>query len=201
MKKIVFTQRVDINESYGERRDCADQRISEFIMACGYIPFPLVNNAGAIDSVIDSISPDGIILTGGNSLEKYGGNAPERDIIDKRLIEISMDKKIPLYGFCRGMQSILDYFGNELEEVSGHVAKRHKVSGIDGTDEVNSYHNQACRELSSDEICATLLSEDGVIEKIRHRSLPLLGTMWHPEREDPFREEDINMLKKLMEER
>ena len=45
------------------------------------------------------------------------------------------------------MQSILDYFGNQLMEVKGHVAVRHLVYEGEKTYEVNSYHNQACVEL------------------------------------------------------
>ena len=33
------------------------------------------------------------------------------------LIEEAIKRKIPIYGFCRGMQSILHYFGNELIQV------------------------------------------------------------------------------------
>lgn len=42
---------------------------------------------------------------------EYGGNAPERDAVDHKLIELCIKNNIPVYGFCRGMQSILDYFG------------------------------------------------------------------------------------------
>ena len=34
-----------------------------------------------------------------------------------------------MYGFCRGMQSILDYFGQELIPVSDHVAVVHNLYG------------------------------------------------------------------------
>ena len=31
MKKIIYTQRVELVESYGERRDCADVEIAKLI--------------------------------------------------------------------------------------------------------------------------------------------------------------------------
>ncbi|MCI8661466.1 MAG: C26 family cysteine hydrolase domain-containing family [Lachnospiraceae bacterium] len=198
MKTIIYTQRVETIESYGERRDCADQRIAEFIRICGYLPIPIPNNPKLVKDIMDVLNPDGIILVGGNSLVKYGGNAPERDETDKRLIEMSIDKRIPLYGFCRGMQSILDYFGNDLIRVPNHVAVRHAVFGEEETTLVNSYHNEACVELKSNEIKCVMRGEDGVIEKIKHKSLPVVGTMWHPERENPFREGDILFIKKFM---
>ncbi len=197
MEIIIFTQRVELITSYGERRDCADQRISDFIYTCGYLPVPIANKPEIMQKIISEIKPSKIILTGGNSLVKYGGNAPERDETDKILIELSIKNKIPLYGFCRGMQSILDYFGNDLVKVSGHVAVRHKISGIEGITEVNSYHNEACTELANNELSVIMQSDDGVIEKIRHKTLPIVGTMWHPEREKPFNDRDINIMKGL----
>lgn len=196
-KIVVYTQRVEIIESYHERRDCADQRIAGFISACGYLPVPLPNNAETVAQLVDELAPAGIILTGGNSIAKYGGNAPERDETDHTLIMLALQKKIPLYGFCRGMQSILDFYGNELQNVSGHVAVRHRVSGDENEREVNSYHNQACRILKSDELQVVMKSEDGIIEKIKHKSLPIIGTMWHPEREIPFCKTDVDIIKKL----
>ena len=198
MKIVVYTQRVENVESYNERRDCADQKIPEFIRQCGYLPIPLPNNSKLVDIIVDVLKPSGIILTGGNSLVKYGGNAPERDEIDFLLIKLAIEKRIPLYGFCRGMQSILDYFGNDLIIVQGHVAVNHKILGKEEEKEVNSYHNQACIELKNDVLDAIMKSEDGVIEKIKHKELPIVGTMWHPEREQCFKIEDINLVKKLI---
>ncbi len=198
MKIVVFTQRVEIIDFYNERRDCADQRISEFIRACGFIPVPIPNNPSVVEEIIDSIHPSGIVLTGGNSLSKYGGDAPERDETDGNLIRMAVKYRIPLYGFCRGMQSILDYFGNELVEIKGHVAVTHNIQGIEDDDKVNSYHNQACIDLTSEELIPIMRTDDGVIEKIKHKSLPIVGTMWHPEREKPFRKRDIEALKELM---
>ena len=201
MKKIVlFTQRVEVVEAYKERRDCADQRIAEFIWKCGYIPVPVPNNPEYAIEIADRVGPSGIVLVGGNSLVKYGGNAPERDETDRALIEYAIKKELPLYGFCRGMQSILDYFGNELVNVKGHVAVRHNVSSESEVYEVNSYHNQGCVELIDDCIEVVLKSEDGVIEKVKHKDYPIVGTMWHPEREEAFKKMDIDCLRNLIGE-
>lgn len=191
---VLFTQRVEIIESYNERRDCADQRIGELINVCGFLSVPVPNRVNIAEKMVVDLLPEGIILTGGNSLVKYGGNAPERDATDKKMIELSIHNHIPLYGFCRGMQSILDYFGNNLVEVSGHVAVRHSIRGKDEALEVNSYHNQGCKDVSLNELDVIMRSTDGVIEKVRHKSLPIVGTMWHPEREAPFRKVDLDMI-------
>lgn len=198
MKTVIFTQRVEIVETYQERRDCADQRITDFIRECGFLPIPVPNKEELAVEIVNSINPVGIILTGGNSLEKYGGNAPERDAMDRVLIELAIKHFIPLYGFCRGMQSILDYFGNELVNVDGHVAVRHLIYEGATKYEVNSYHNQACMQLKRNcGLKITSQAEDGVIEAVCHEFLPVAATMWHPEREKKFTDKDMRRIKAL----
>lgn len=196
MKIVLYTQRVEVVESYGERRDCADQNIPRFIEACGYLSVPLPNIKNIAEKLIEQIQPSGIILTGGNSLSKYGGDAPERDEAEWRILDVSLERDIPVYGFCRGMQVILDYFDCELEQVQGHVAVHHKIFGALGELEVNSFHNQACRSVKSPlEVLAQ--TEDGVVEAVRHKEKRILGTMWHPERENPFPILDIQRMQEL----
>lgn len=198
MRIVIYTQRVEVIESYQERRDCADQRIADFIHICGFLPIPVPNKADLAKQIIETLKPAGIILTGGNSLVSYGGNAPERDAMDKALIEFAIQHKIPLYGFCRGMQSILSYFGNELVNVDRHAAVRHVVQADGENYEVNSYHNQACKELKND--CGLLVmaqTSDGVIESVCHERFPIIGTMWHPERETSYAQRDMDMVKEL----
>lgn len=199
---VIYTQRVELVEGYQERRDCADQRIADFIDCCGFLPIPVPNKKELAESIIKKIQPAGIMLTGGNSLQRYGGNAPERDEMDAALLEIAIRNKIPLYGFCRGMQSILSYFGNELVNVDGHVAVQHYIELETERYKVNSYHNQACIELNKyGELVVLARTEDGVIEAVRHKTLPILGTMWHPEREYNYSLKDLERINKLFKKR
>ena len=117
-------------------------------------------------------------------MTKYGGDALERDQVERMLLELALQDDIPVYGFCRGMQVIVDYFGCELEQVQEHVAVRHKVHGKMGTMEVNPL-----------EVLAQ--TEDGVIEAVRHKEKPVLATMWHPERELLFQMEDMRRVCEL----
>lgn len=198
MKRVVYTQRVEIVESYQERRDCSDQRIPKFIRECGYLPIGLPNTKNIVEEIMIDVRPVGIVLSGGNSLVVYGGQAPERDEVDTFLIKYAIDNRIPLYGFCRGMQSILHYFNNQLDNVKGHVAVQHMVIGQSGKYVVNSYHNQACKELSKEcELKVIARAEDEVIEEIQHKVYPIRGTMWHPERETVFSKDDINRVREL----
>lgn len=198
MKKIVFTQRVEFVESYGERRDCADIEIAKLIWECGCTPIPISNIPQKTWEFVKQMKPDGIIFTGGNDLSKYGGNAPERDETEKKLLEFGIENSIPIYGFCRGMQIIADYFGAELKHVKNHVAVKHELKGDFPWDrrKVNSFHNMAVKAASKDLIvCAA--SADGVIEAITVRDKKIYGTMWHPERENPFAKEDTEFIRQI----
>lgn len=194
MKKIIYTQRVDIVEGYKERRDCADQEIAKFIFTCGYLPIPVPNIPSIIREFIKELNPNGILLTGGNSLVKYGGNALERDEVDQILLDFALQKGIPILGFCRGMQSIIDYFEFPLEIVQKHVALKHKIIFQDKEISVNSYHNQGVKNVELP-LIALAQTNDGIIEAIRHQSKRIMGVMWHPEREKPFNEDDIMLMK------
>lgn len=191
MRTVLISQRVEIIKNYGERRDCLDQNWCGFLKACGFLPVPVMNREEDIKALADAVKPTGILLTGGNDLTAYGGDTPERDMTEQRLIEQGMTQGIPVMGVCRGLQMIVHYFGGELERVQGHVASRHRISGEIIRD-VNSYHNFAVLEVPN---CFDILakSDDGVIEAIRHREKKLMGIMWHPERERNYCTEDIEL--------
>lgn len=193
MKKIIFTQRVEIIESYGERRDCADQNISKFLDVCGFLPVPIMNNPLLAKRFCEEIKVDGVLLTGGNDLCDYGGNAPERDETEKKLLEYAIEHEIPLLGICRGMQMIANYFGTNLRKVDGHIRVNHRITGEITRNGVNSFHGMGIKELSSSlrELART---DDGVIEAIQHKRHRIAGIMWHPERVDGFDNADIDLV-------
>lgn len=197
---VIFSQRVDMIESYNEKRDSVDQRIVDFIIECGGVPVPIPNRPDLVRPFVDDCKPSAIVLTGGNSLVKYGGDAPERDETEKLLLDEAIKKDIPVLGICRGMQLILNYFGYPLVKVENHVAKRHKIR-LDGEMiEVNSYHNLACVDKNGGgDLKILAKSEDGVIESVEHNKYRIKGIMWHPERETSFRSSDLLILKSLLE--
>ena len=86
------------------------------------------------------------------------------------------------------MQVIQDAVGVTLAKVAGHVAQRHWLDGIAA--EVNSFHGFGAHD-SVAALDVLARAPDGVIEAIRHRDEPILGQMWHPEREAPYDAADI----------
>ena len=140
---------------------------------------------------LNRISPNGIILSGGNNI----GDEIKRDITEKILINFALKNKLPLLGICRGMQMIANFSGENIHPVKGHSRTRNQIKGCINR-EVNSFHDYSISKCPKHfEVLAYSL--DGEIEAIKHKSLPWEGWMWHPEREDKFVDEDIDRIKKL----
>ena len=64
---------------------------------------------------------------------------------------------------------------------------------------VNSFHNMAVKAVTGG-LTVEARSEDGVIEVIRVKDQSIYGTMWHPEREKPYMESDIQFIKQIFSE-
>lgn len=146
----------------------------------------------------------GLLLPGGGDLEpwRYGqpniasrGLEPERDEMELRLLECFSAAGKPVLGICRGLQAINVFFGGTLvQDLPGHSAvegadRLHGVrtaasflSRICGEEAmVNSAHHQAADRLGSG-LEAVQWAMDGVVEALEHRTMPVWGVQWHPER-------------------
>ena len=193
MIKIAVTQQVSDYPELAEKRDGLDQRWLPFLDACGLLPILLPNDEKMAKSLIQEIQPEGVLLTGGGDLTKYGGAYPERDQVEGALLHYAMAENIPLVGVCRGMQAIQNLFDIPLEGVDGHIAEEFEVLIDRKCFMVNSYHNLGSK-ITVDELAAWAVASDGIIMAIRHSNHPILGIMWHPERIDPFRHDDIQLI-------
>jgi putative glutamine amidotransferase len=194
--KIGVTQKIDIN-NYGERCDVLDQRWTHLLNYLEVVCVPIPNQFKSIEIFIKNTNLNGIIFTGGENQVKYGGKSPERDSIEYQIIEYCIINSIPIFGVCRGMHIILDYFGVDLHPVEGHVSVNHKVVLNNGLiRKVNSYHRYGATTIT-EELEMVAKSEDGVIESIRHRTYKFIGVQWHPERENFFCNDDIKIIKEL----
>jgi N5-(cytidine 5'-diphosphoramidyl)-L-glutamine hydrolase len=197
MKLIAVSQRVDSDNAHQERRDAVDQAWTEFIVQAGFLPIYLSNHLASAQILMDTLPIEGIILTGGNSLIACGGDAPERDELEFWLLEQAQKRKMPVLGICRGMQMIQVYVGIRLEKVEGHIQTHQEINYLGQNIQVNSYHSWGSKE-NNPELEILGHASDGVIKAIKHVSLPWQGIMWHPERIQPFRWQDLALFQEVL---
>lgn len=200
MKTVAITPRVYLDANTNETRVALDVKWFELIQAAGFLPIvmPYIEN---IDYFFKNIKIDGIIFSGGNDLSCVC-NANEnifRDKYELRFLEYAIKNNIPILGVCRGMQFIAKYFGCSLVEVDNHIRIKHTLDISENRFNLmpqlpkNSYHKYAVEDAKDMQIIATA---GGFIEAICHNSLDIIGIMWHPEREEPFMQEDIEFIQK-----
>ena len=190
MKAIGITQSSHYDAKRNERFDKYDVSWINLLEKLKLQPYPIPNNLTDINEWLENANIEGIILTGGNDLT-YLSDAinpfSKRDHLEKMLIKYSIKKKIPLIGYCRGMQLINNYFNGSLIRIENHVAKNHDVlidiCGNKKKIKVNSFHNWGLfPDNLSKELKIFALADDGSIEGFYHKKFKIKGIMWHPER-------------------
>ncbi len=149
----------------------------------------------------------GLILTGGIDLcpKSYGLQIehpcePARDAMEMELLQMALEKSIPVFGICRGMQLINTAFGGtlHLDIHSLDLANTHpytplplrtisivphtKLHSLLHTTQlrVNALHHQAINRLG-DKLRKNAIDQNGIIQGIEHIDLDILGVQWHPE--------------------
>lgn len=200
MRAVIVTQRVVIDPLHGERRDCLDQRWGDFLSDCDLFGLTLPNRPGAARIMLDNVSVSGVVLTGGNDLAAYGGDAPERDQAEAELLDLAESRGLPVLAVCRGMQMVQHRRYVPLERVQGHVAAHQTISIEGHSVVVNSYHGFGTRE-NRDPLEIWAIAADGVVKAVRDPDRRTLAVMWHPERIRPFSLRDIELFKNHFQER
>ena len=193
LKFVIVTQRVDYIQSRKEKRDSVDQKLIDWLISNDFVPLPMPNYLLSehhvdliLSEMIDKFLPHGIILSGGNNV----GECLERDKLERSLLKISIRKKIPALGICRGFQFMNSFLSGTLTDTKNHVGTQHplKIESDDHGDwpnEVNSYHSVRIKQLAKDFI-PICLANDQTIEAAISFTLPWEGWMWHPERNNPY---------------
>lgn len=140
---------------------------------------------GFSESVFDRENPDLVVLS-------PGPGRPE-DFKINETISACINRNIPLFGVCLGLQGIVEAFGGKLGVL--HYPQHGKVSkvtitsadsivfgGLPSSFAVGRYHSLfALREHLPPELKITAFSEDQVIMGIEHQTLPIAAVQFHPE--------------------
>jgi|TARA_B100001167_G_C16756565_1_gene299038 putative glutamine amidotransferase len=190
--KIGISLRVVQAPNYDEKRDALSQDWSSLLEELGFIPVFIPNTLGSLENFLEEISLDGLVLSGGDNIGENQG----RDETENKLLMYAIEKKIPVIGVCRGMQLINVYFGGKLsiDDSTIHLAKKHNIEITDtnfsslfksSSFHVNTYHKNMIRtEGMGDGLKSfAIFSKDNSIEGFFHEKLPIIGVMWHPERD------------------
>jgi anthranilate synthase/aminodeoxychorismate synthase-like glutamine amidotransferase len=141
------------------------------------------NDAATVGEILAMV-PDGIVISPGPC-------DPDRAGICLDLIAAAAQVRMPLFGVCLGHQGIGQAFGGRVvrapKPMHGKVSMiSHRgeglFEGIPAPFRATRYHSLMIdpQQLPAD-LVVTATSEDGVIQGIEHRRLPIWGVQFHPE--------------------
>lgn len=157
---------------------------------------------------------EGLILPGGADVNsaRYGQvpsfsqgyQNPILEYFDTQILPVILHRRIPVFGICRGMQTLNVAFGGSLiQDLAGHphsateVDKCHAVCKPDSEKkefDVNSFHHQGLGNIGKG-LTVTLYSNDywRIPEAISGNGV--FAVQWHPER--IWDEYSLNAIKNL----
>lgn len=207
---------IGITGNYDKETCTLAEGYYQSVLKAGGIPLiiPPFQETDRLCQMLDTI--DGIIFSGGGDInplffgeepiKELHSITPERDRQELLLARLAYDRQIPMFGICKGIQTINLALGGTVyqdihTQMEGTRIKHsqdqdrrypsHSVRLMPGsimqrifgstTITVNSFHHQACKEAAPC-LNATAISPDGVIEAIESNEFKsVLGVQWHPE--------------------
>jgi N5-(cytidine 5'-diphosphoramidyl)-L-glutamine hydrolase len=205
-RRIGITLRVENILKYNEKRDAISHEWVKLIEKLDMIPIFIPNTLNDVKLFVEELELDGLILSGGDNK----GDEELRDQTENILIKFGMQNKIPILGICRGMQVINDYFGGNIiiTKNNEHVNKDHEIIITDKKireilefkeKKVNSYHHNIILEKNLGKgLKSFAKTNDNTIEGFLHNEFPIIGIMWHPERNKNL-ETEIKFMKMFSE--
>jgi anthranilate synthase component 2 len=140
------------------------------------------NDAITVDQII-AMAPEGIVISPGPC-------DPDRAGICLETIE-RLQRSIPIFGVCLGHQCIGQVFGGKIERAPKPMHGKMSTithsgtgifSGVPSPFQATRYHSLTIAPNSMPNCLEiTARSEDGVIQGVSHRELPIHGVQFHPE--------------------
>ncbi len=180
-----------------------------------FIPLSEDDYLGAIcETLVAKL--DGLLLSGGADIDPAsyheerlpfcGAIEPERDALELALTRKAMERGLPIFGICRGMQLLNVACGGSLyqdivsqrteslrhpqmehpRDYRAHsirIDEKSRLATIldTQTHHVNSLHHQAVKDAGAG-LTVTAWAEDGVAEALEARDYPYaLAVQYHPE--------------------
>jgi len=204
--------------TYSEVTEFGVWRTPAAVLHRGYVD--IVSRAGGLPVLLPPVESghaellsrvDGLVLTGGADVDpaRYGQDPhpsvvsrPERDASEFVLLDVALERGLPVLGVCRGMQVLNVALGGtliqHLPEATGSTAHQPEPA-IFGDSKVrlepgsaaerilgeqtacHCYHHQAIDRLGEG-LRAVGWAADGTVEAVERPDGPfVLGVQWHPE--------------------
>jgi anthranilate synthase len=139
--------------------------------------------AGFDVSEFDRLKPDLVLLSPGP------GTPSDFDVTST--VKAAVDRGIPLFGVCLGLQGIVEAFGGSLgtldEPMHGkpseiRVRGGKVFRGLPSDFMAGRYHSLfANRDDFPEALVITAETDDGVVMALEHRELPIAAVQFHPE--------------------
>jgi putative glutamine amidotransferase len=199
---------------------------ADAVLKAGGLPLilPYVDGPGAVGQLLGRL--DGLVVTGGAfdiGPEEYGEAArpklgpvkPARTRFERTLLELALEREVPVLGVCGGMQllnvvrggTLMQDIGTELagalphEQAHDSREPAHDVLLSPGsalaqlagvrTMRVNTTHHQAVARLGRG-LVVSGAAPDGVVEAIELTGARFcVGVQWHPELLDSAEQQAI----------
>jgi anthranilate synthase len=131
----------------------------------------------------EGLRPDLVVLS--------PGPGRPADFAIRETLDLLIEKRIPVFGVCLGLQGIVEYFGGSLGVLDVPMHGKPSVvqalpgrllHGLPESFTVGRYHSLFAERNSFPAVlAATAETEDGVIMAIEHKSLPIAAVQFHPE--------------------
>jgi len=110
-------------------------------------------------------------------------------------ISLALERRIPLFGVCLGLQGMVEYYGGRLgtlaapvhgkpasvKQLESHLSENTILDGLPNTFEVARYHSLFADDVPHELIVTAVTSDDDCVMALQHKSLPLAAVQFHPE--------------------
>lgn len=142
---------------------------------------------------------DLLILQGGADVDpaRYGQvpeyglsrSNPYLEYFDRKILPEYIKRRTPIFGICRGLQTLNVALGGTLRQnIQGHPTSNYREETVHDVKiknsvfsvvKVNSLHHQSIGKLGGG--LSSIGEYAGVVEAIKHKTLPICAVQWHPE--------------------
>lgn len=134
-----------------------------------YIPN---NTSYDVNTLVDKL--DMVIFTGGNHDIK-------RHTVECKVLTQCYIRNIPTVGVCHGA-FFLNYMEDGINDnIEGHHSTEHNIILENENYIVNSFHTTYIKHLAN-AFNSIAVADDHTVEGFKHKSKPVWGILWHPER-------------------